>query len=250
MSSDAKENEPETCLGEKLSKLAPITKAQRRLLARLEDDAVDMRAGCTLFERGADANTLYIIKGGWVASESSIEEGRRSIVDLHNPGDVVGISHLPFAGAAYDLIALTDVRVCRFERENLRHVFTESPRLSALFVSVSMIEQAILTDRAMVNRRNDALSRLALFILQTKARLSLMNDAIYDRFPCPLTQSEIGAAIGLSSVHVSRMFTRLKEMDLVRRQQGFIQIVDEEKLGKLVEFADRYGDLDLAWLPE
>lgn len=238
------------CLAAKLRKLAPLSDRHQRLLADLEADDEEREAGSVLVNRGDDADGLFVLKTGWIVSETKIEQGRRTIADVHFPGDIIGMSHLPFAGAAYDILALTDVVVCPMPRSSLHQAFEASPRINALLMSLAMIEHAILTDRALVGRRNDALARLALFILQTKARLSLMNDAIYDQFHCPLTQGDIGDSIGLSSVHVSRMFTRLAEMGLVKRKRDFIQVVDGPGLGALVEFANRYDDLDLGWLPE
>ena len=146
--------------------------------------------------------------------------------------------------------AKSNLKVCRFPREHLNDVFSESPRISALMMALGAIEQAIISDRVMISRRNDGEARLALFLLQTLARLRLMNDQIYDQFHCPLRQQQIGDATGLTSVHVSRTLGRLEDRGLLARRGQFIRILDEKKLAELVDFNDRYQQLDFSWLPE
>lgn len=238
-----------SCLGAKLQKLAPISRRQEEILAELESDTEDYPDGAVLFERGGPAEELFVLKKGWAVAEARYENGRRHIAELHHPGDIIGISHLPFSGAKHHSIAASKVTVCRFPRKRLDTLATQSPRLALMLNVLSTIDLANLTDRVVVTRRNDAKAKIALFILQTMARLKLMNDDLYDQFYCPLTQQDIGDLVGLSMVHVSRTFTRLEEEKLAVRRNRFIRILDTEGLMNVVEFANRYTDLDLSWLP-
>ena len=113
-----------------------------------------------------------------------------------------------------------------------------------------MIESAEQEDRASVFRRNSAVAKLALFAQQTFGRLKLMNPLLRDSFHCPLNQTDIGDVVGMTSVHVSRSFTRLEQDGALKRHGAFIQITDNDKLSRLTGYIDRYRELDLSWLPE
>ena len=205
----------ETCLGSKLIRLAPISNRQEMLLARLEDDASTVKAGEILLKPGDPVEDLIVLRKGWVSSRKQLSDGRVSISQIHHPGDIVGFENLAFTHVKSECIAESDLEVCRFPRENLKEVFRESPRIAALVMALGAVEQAIITDRVMISRRKDGEARLALFLLQTLARLRLMNDKVYDQFICPLTQQQIGDATGLTGVHVSRTLGQLEEVPVI-----------------------------------
>ncbi|OUY01001.1 MAG: hypothetical protein CBB65_02475 [Hyphomonadaceae bacterium TMED5] len=248
------EDEPcrhtDSCLGAKLMRLAPITNRQEELLSRLESEESDIVSGSVLLKEGAPADELIILKSGWVTSGKTAVNGSTSISQIHHPGDVVGFENLAFSRVKNTCVAESPLRACRISTAQLNQVFEESPRISALLLALSAVEQAIMSDRVMIARRTDSEMRLALFLLQTLSRLSLMNSSIYDQFHCPLTQQQIGDATGLTGVHVSRTLKKLEDRGYIRKSRQFIQIMDEKSLADMVEFVDRYQDLDLSWLPE
>ncbi|MEQ8558491.1 MAG: Crp/Fnr family transcriptional regulator [Henriciella sp.] len=240
----------ESCLAEKLRALAPINQTQAALLAALEEERYELASGDELFTSGSPTRELFVLKKGWLVSESYSTRGQRSIVRVHHPGDIVGASQIPYATTPYRAIARSEALVCPFPRQNLITLFERSPRLSAMLLSIAMLESAEQEDRASVFRRNSAVAKLALFAQQTFGRLKLMNGLLHDRFHCPLTQSDIGDVVGMTSVHVSRTFSRLEQDGALKRHGSFIQIIDKEKLSAHSGYIDRYEHLDLSWLPK
>lgn len=239
----------DSCLAEKLKALAPITQEEAGLLAALEQERRDISRGDVLFEAGDPTRNLFVLKKGWVVSEAFNVRGTRSIVRVHHPGDIIGTSQIPYAKTPYCGIAKSDAVICPFPRDRLDALFQSSPRLAALLLTIAMIESAEQEDRASVFRRNDAVSKLALFVQQTFGRLKFMNRMLHDRFHCPLTQTDIGDVVGMTSVHVSRTFRRLEENGCLERNGSFIRIVDEDSLAAHTGYIDRYRQLDLSWLP-
>ncbi|WP_300391012.1 Crp/Fnr family transcriptional regulator [Henriciella sp.] len=240
----------ESCLAEKLRALAPINQTQAALLAALEEERYELASGDELFASGSPTGDLFVLKKGWLVSESYSTRGQRSIVRVHHPGDIVGASQIPYATTPYRAIARSEALVCPFPRQSLITLFERSPRLSAMLLSIAMLESAEQEDRASVFRRNSAVAKLALFAQQTFGRLKLMNGLLHDRFHCPLTQSDIGDVVGMTSVHVSRTFSRLEQDGALKRHGSFIQIIDNEKLSAHSGYIDRYEQLDLSWLPK
>lgn len=202
-----------------------------------------MREGETLDE-------LFILKKGWVIATREEENGRPHIPTVYHPGDIIGLGDAAFAETPNTTVAATRLVVCRFPRERLTDVLNESPRISGLILALSMIDQAMMNDRVVVSRRTDGYLRLVLFLLQTMSRLRLMEPLLRDQFHCPLTQEQIGAATGLSAVHVSRSVKKLLELGLIERHKRFFRLKDEDGLNRLVGYVNRYERLDLSWVPE
>ena len=65
-------------------------------------------------------------------------------------------------------------------------------------------------------------------------------------FLMPLSQEQIGDALGLSAVHVSRTFSMLRDEGLVVRDRQHVVLPDPQALARLVEFNDTYIDETLS----
>ncbi|MEM9235068.1 MAG: Crp/Fnr family transcriptional regulator, partial [Pseudomonadota bacterium] len=187
---------------------------------------------------------------GWVISSIQSLDGHKTVIDVHHPGDIVGVSQVAYKNSPYSSYTASNAILCPFPRHHLDDLLKTSPRLSGMLQAVCMVEQTILHDRIAMMSSNEAHIRLCHFLLQTFCRLKFMNDDLENQFFCPLNQNAIGDAIGVTSVHVSRMFTRLSEMGLVERHRNFIKFLDWDKAVEMTGFIDRYAELDLQWLPE
>ena len=239
-----------TCLGNKLARLAPLSDEHLSLLAKLEDGAVRVEKGSLLTRQFEPVDKIVILKEGWVASKSELPNGRSAITSIYYPGDIVGFEDLPFSRHNSTSVAASNLVCCKLDTSDLEQLLDQSPRLSALMMAYGAIEKAVVADRLIISRRRDGEARLALFLLQTMARLRLMNDNIYDQFYCPLNQQEIGEIIGITSVHVSRTLMKMEKLGLIARHKRFIKLLDEEELKKMSNFENRFENIDLAWLPE
>lgn len=242
--------EADSCLAEKLRALSPITEEQADLMAELEKNRQTAAPGDVIVEAGSECGDLFVLKKGWLISESFSLRGQRTIVRVHLPGDIIGSSQVPYVVTPYRVIARSDAVVCPFPKQNLVNLFEKSPRLSALLLTIAMIESAEQEDRASVFRRNNAVAKLALFAQQTFGRLKLMNPLLHDRFHCPLNQTDIGDVVGMTSVHVSRTFSRLEEEGALKRHGSLIELIDEAALSECSGFIDRYDNLDVSWIPK
>ena len=60
----------------------------------------------------------------------------------------------------------------------------------------------------------------------------------------PITQAELGDALGLSTVHVNRSLQELRGDRLIELQKGSLTILDWEGLKKAGEFDPAYLHLD------
>lgn len=238
----------ESCLADKLARLAPISDRERRFLADLEKDRREVDAGTVVFSAGEPSEQLFILNSGVAITYADFADGR-SIAQIHFPGDILGVAHLPFTNTLHTCVVRANSTVCPFPKRNLDALLTRSPRLAGLLYSVAAIEEAMCQDRVRILSRRDAQAKLALYILQTLSRMKLMNEVLDDQFHSPLTQAEIGDAVGLTNIHVSRTFSRMEREGLIARNRSFVRILDRRRLERLASFSDRYAGLDLSWLP-
>jgi len=69
-------------------------------------------------------------------------------------------------------------------------------------------------------------------------------------FHLPLTQEELGETLGISTVHVNRVFQSLRRQSLLRLEGKHIYIPDLDRLEAFAEFDSGYLDELFAPRPE
>jgi CRP-like cAMP-binding protein len=225
-----------SCIVSQFQSLVDLDANEMSLLESLERDAQSYPAETTLVEMGAECGEFYTLKSGWACSVRLLSDGQRQVLDIFLPGQIMGLREINFERSQTELITVTDVVACPFPRNRLRQGFRESPRLADLFFVVMAREQAILTERIINIGRRPAIDRLAHFILEMRARLNPTSD----RMELPLNQNLIGDALGLSSVHVSRTLSGLREKGLIDTDNGEIRLLDPAGLVELSGFNDAY----------
>lgn len=239
-----------SCIVQKFSSLISLTEEEADLLEALERHAQPVAAGELMTSMEQDYPPLMVVKSGWLISERVDPEGHRRIVRTHHPGDVIGFTDLSFSETPCQTFAKSNATVCPFTRSSLKTLLSKSPRLGSLLLALSVIEQAMQDDRTLVTGRSHAPGKIALFILQTIEKLQLVNHHSDEQFYCPMTQTDIGDLVGMTSVHVSRTFKKLEQARCVRREKSFIQILDEPTLERLSGYRSRLDEYDLSWLPD
>lgn len=239
-----------SCFAERLEHYLPLTAKEKDALARLEESERTCKRGAIVRREHDRAHELFVIRSGWMYSYVLLDDGSRQILRLHFPGDLIGTSGAAFTEATDSLVALTDVKLCPFDKAGLKILFERHPRLAALLFLIAQAERVSLTDRLASLGRTSARARVAALLLDTIDRLRAMRSDLGNSFQLPMTQEEIGDATGLTAVHVNRMIRVLVEEGLIARSNSTVTILDERRLSRVANYINRYAELDTSWLPE
>lgn len=239
----------DSCFVDRLEKHLALTPAEKKALARLEENQRKVRRGGMIQRANEPVTELFVLRAGRVMSFVILPDGSRQILRVFFPGDFIGSASTVYGKAPESLIALTDATLCPFDKHALRILLDEHPRVAALMFVLSQTERVALTDRLASLGRASAKARVAAFLLDIIDRLRMMDDDVTDTFELKLTQEEIGDATGLTSVHVNRMIRQMENEKLIARSNGAITLLDERALQEIGHYTNRYTDLDLDWLP-
>lgn len=179
----------------------------------------------------AEPDSFLSVSTGWLGV--SLSRNTRRLIEVILPGEIISAVDAEARGLIY--LGATDVDLIA---SPLPLVKTEPvPRD---LKRKSEAQSIGVLDRLYLALNADGEQRLAHLILMLMDRSRHHNTKLYDRFFCPLSQTQIGDLIGVSNVHVSRMFARLEQKTLVRRYKSFIQIVDRPKLEQFCGYANRW----------
>ena len=232
----------------KYGKITPLDTEEQETFRNLASRKREYATGEQIVESDLDEpDQLYIVEDGRLFASSELANGERAITRLYFGGDIIGTANVPFDYATHSVTVSQACTVYIFPRSNLVDAFVSMPRIAAIFYTFAAMENAILNDRLVSIGRTRGRARLASLILEIEARRNLLADRTPDQFRLGLTQAEIGDAIGLTEVQVSRLFIDLTNEGMVERSGGQITIRDRDTLTNIGQFKNRYDDLNLDW---
>jgi len=242
-------SDSKSCLATRLNNYINIDSRLEDLLGKLEKNEETYEENVHVHHSGDETKNLYVVKQGWFLSYTDLPDGGRLVAQIHHPGDILGFSGIAYVNQAVSLKSCTNGCLCPFDKQDLDLIFTTAPDLTALLFSLAVREQVVSIDRLKAVSRMNAQARLAYFLLDLIYRLRMTNSTMTNEFRLPLTQTEIGDAIGLTNVSVSRTFRKMEALDLIKRTTIGIKLLDESALVDLCDFEDRHTQIDTSWFP-
>ena len=219
----------------------PWPAALRRLnaLTALDDEAIhaigqaierprSFRAKREMHAEGAEFTDALLILDGWAARQRILEDGRRQLVDILLPGDLIGACDHARPLATASVLALTDVTVC------VAPAAESSPALARAYAtSRAWGEAGLIASVARIGRMN-AQERICDLLLELLERLELTGAAADGRCSLPLTQEVIADTLGLTSVHVNRTLQTLRREGAIDLKGRDLVVRDPKALGRSV----------------
>lgn len=180
--------------------------------------------GQLIYLQDTEAQVFYYIVSGTVRCFLSAPTGEERTLTLHRSGDLIGeaafFDKQPRVSSA---VAVTHCTLVSIDRPHLEEVFSRRPDLA-----VSMLEYLARTVRLLSAHVDSAFlqadRRLARYLL------TLIPD---ENGVLSCTHEELGAAVGLSRVTVSRTLSKFAKDGLIRTGYRSLAILDRKALDLL-----------------
>ncbi|KRB86053.1 hypothetical protein ASE00_04735 [Sphingomonas sp. Root710] len=198
--------------------------------------------------QGDRVTCVYLLVDGWVASSIDLANGHRQIVKIHLPGDLMGVPSITLSRAAETLTPFTLSVVRPVPLAAMGSILLSRPRLTAALFLSAQQERIILMDRITSLGRTNSAQRLATFLLHIYDRLRFLEPDLGTTFAMPITQEQIADVIGLTPIHVNRVFRRLEAAGLIIRQGRDITLTDPDALREMSGMPERRWLRQPEWL--
>lgn len=226
-----------------------LSEAEIADLMTMAEDHREIPRGKYLVHEGDEPAGIYLLVAGWTASSVAFVSGRRQLIKIHLPGDLLGLPSLSLGNAADSIVALTDAVIVYIPRANIGRLFENSPRLAALLFLISQEERVALMDRLASIGATAAINRLAALVLEVHGRVRRALPDSGDAFDFPLLQSDVADIIGVTETHLNRTVQRLRAAGSVTWQRQRVTVHDAAALARLAQLPRRVLTRQLAWLP-
>ncbi len=194
----------------------------------------NLAAGESLIWEGEDSVLVANVIDGALKLSTGTEDGREQIVGVVYPSDFIG---RPFGTTnGYGVTALTDARVCVFNRRDFDAFAREHPALEHKLLDRTLSELDRTRRWMLLLGRKSASEKVASFLLEMCERLvepgCKVDFGLTNRvLTLPFSRQQIADVLGLTIETVSRQFTRLKAdgvVDLPSRRE--VVIIDHAAL--------------------
>ena len=200
----------------------------------------DYPAGRAVVRDGERATECCLIVDGFCIRSKTIADGKRQILSMHIPGEIPDLMSLFLHVMDHDLSTLTPSRLGFINHETLRQLHRRRPNVAEMFWRDTLIDSAMFREWIVNVGQRPAPARLAHVMMELRERLRVIGRVNGNDFEMPLTQEEMGEALGITAVHVNRVVRQLREEGIVELHRGRATVLDENKFLVLADFDGRY----------
>ncbi len=166
-----------------------------------------------LFQEGDAAHEVFNILDGTVKLYKSLPDGRTQITGFLFPGDFLGLSTK--GDYSYSAEAITDVRVCRFQRRDLNVMFKDYPKLVDRLLGIASDELAAAQEQMLLLGRKTAQERILSFLHVMSERARRRGQPV-SSLNLTMSRADIADYLGLTIETVSRTLTKLREKGIIK----------------------------------
>jgi CRP/FNR family transcriptional regulator len=182
-------------------------------LARMEEIKYyrSFEAGQTVIWAGDRMDFVGSVVSGIATLTQTMEDGRTQMVGLLLPSDFVGRPSRD--GAAYDVVATTDLTMCCFRKKPFEAMMVSTPHIAQRLLEMTLDELDAAREWMLVLGRKTAREKIASLlsiIARRDASLNLRGSDGPMVFDLPLTREAMSDYLGLTLETVSRQISALK----------------------------------------
>jgi len=234
---------PERCRDCPLPLLPAFSTSREETVLRaqtLRTDTRQFRGGEYIFRAGDPVREAYTLFDGYAVVYRLLEDGERQVVRFLMPGDL--LCTLPGEEATWrtSAKAVEHAVTCVLSLERLNELFQNEISFAHAIARISEHEERVLEEHITDLGRRPATERMGRLMLELFHRQRLRRNNNGTRCYLPFTQEQIGDAVGLSSVYVSRLLGQLQEMGVLSLKQRRLEIPDFDAASRRFEYSPAY----------
>ena len=216
----------------------PINDLELAFINEMKRDHLVCPPGGEVIAAGQDQAELYTLYAGWAIRCKTLPDGRRQILNILLPGDLIGLQGAMFEATAYSVEALTEVQLCLLPRRKMWSLFENMPELAFDVTWLGSREESIVDENLTSTGQRTAAERIAALIIQLYKRLNVLGMVVNGAMPFPLTQQHIADTLGLSLVHTNKSLAKLRKLGMFSQTNSTLLLSNPKALESLAQYFD------------
>lgn len=224
----------------KLESIGELSGEDRVALARLPLEPRTFAVGTDLVREGDQPSHCCLVTEGLACRYKLTGEGQRQIMSFHMPGDIPDLQSLHLKVMDHSVGAVVRTQVAFILHEHVQRLIADRPNVGALLWRDTLIDASIFREWLTGVGRRSAYARIAHLLCELFVRARAVGLTHENSVELPITQSELGDALGLSAVHVNRVLQELRGEGLIVNRGKTLVILDWPGLEQAGDFDETY----------
>jgi CRP-like cAMP-binding protein len=222
-----------------------LSAADLKSLDAIIDGEITIRRRRDLVVDGYEYRKLGFVKEGYAMRYKLLRNGKRQILNVILPGDVVGLPGSFHDRALYSVTAISDLRMHVCVLDAYIRLCYQRPQFGLALSWIAVQEATTYAEHIIDVGRRTPIERLSHFLLELYARLRAVGYAEENRFTLPFSQEVMADVLGQSVPHLNRMMQQLRAEKLIADSERQVEFIDIEAMQTLAH----YQPLDLMPIP-
>jgi len=209
-----------------------------RFIQAMKIDHRVLPPGADIIHPGQEDAELYTLFSGWAFRYKSLPDGRRQILNFLLPGDLVGLQASLLNAAQHGIESLTEVELCVFSRKRVWDLFVKMPSIAYELAWLGSREESMLDENLTSVGQRNAGERIAALMISLYRRANALGLVTDNSFQFPLTQQQVADALGLSLVHTSKTWSRLRRDGVFSISGGRLTLLNPRATARMASLFD------------
>lgn len=228
----------------KLESIAQLSVEERRAVESLPMTVRPLGSHQDIVREKDRPSQCCLLLDGWACRYQILSEGKRQIFSFHIPGDIPDLQSLHLRVMDHSVCTLTQATVAFIPHEALLELTAAFPGIATILWRDTLVDGAIFRQWMTAMGRRSALQAIAHLFCELYVKLEAVGLARDHAYQLPLTQLDLGDALGLSNVHVNRTLKDMRDGELITLHGGALKTRKWQELAKLCDFDPTYLHLD------
>jgi len=217
-----------------------------RLLGEAVSDEKAFGRGKDVIQEGQRSKHVYLVVEGWVRRYRTNVDGKVQTLNFHVPGDFCNLHTNLAPSIEYSIGTVGPAVIAYIPHDRIEEISRQNPRLARTFNWLAFNEFSILQEWLFNVGSRPSPQRLAHLLCELLIRLRAAGLTDDHYFYLPLSQIQLGEAMGITVVHTNRSMGQLREEGLINFEGRKVDVTNWPGLKKYADFDVRYLHLDNA----
>jgi CRP-like cAMP-binding protein len=190
--------------------------------------------------QGERPDVAVFVICGMLGRYHMLPNGDRQYLSFHIGGDMPDVQSLYLTVMDHSVCAMGRAEVALFPHDQLRDLLLRRPSVGIALWRLTLVDAAIFRQAITNNSARDHIARLSHFLCEYYFRSRAAQLVEDDTCNLPLSQTEIGQALGMSLVSVNRALQELRKDKMVELRRGRLTMLNWSALARTAGFDATY----------
>jgi CRP-like cAMP-binding protein len=228
---------------DRLSLHTTFSLADERVVEDLSFRETKLEKGRDIIRQGDSPTEAVLIISGVVARYKDLSEGGRAYLGFHFRGDLPDAQAMFAERIDHSICTVSDAIIATVTHRILKEVFASNLHVGFAVWRETLIDAAITRQSLFNISAQSTTPRLAHFLCEYFYRAKSADLGKGHSVEFPLSQQQLGDALGMSLVTCNRALQSLRRSGAIQWTDGLLTVTDRALLAKIGNFDKAYLEL-------